>query len=158
MKNKKAVSDIVSTVLIILLVVAAIAIVGAIVINVVSKTGPRVDTLTSCLSLDIKPNACTVDISDDRVTIASFIRNAGGSDIKVAKVKAIFQNDAGVTVGPGIEHSTVDDLKKTFTPIPLVVAATSSGVGVTKMAVAVTLDGATEICPISAPITCVRVP
>lgn len=152
MKNKKAVSDIVSTVLIILLVVAAIAIVGAIVLNVVGKTGPKVDTLTSCISLDIKPNACAARATSGAVLGASFIRNAGGADIKVAKVKMIFQDDAGVTK---VNSEVLGDPTE-FTPYSNTSIITTTGV--TKMAISATLEGATEPCPISAPITCTRVP
>ena len=73
MYNKKAVSDVVSTVLIILLVVAAVAIIGAIVLNTVNKGGGSVNSAVACQALDIHPTRCT----NSSVTAL----NAGGSAI-----------------------------------------------------------------------------
>src|SRR3989344_1618641 len=157
MFNKKAVSDVVSTVLIILLVVAAIAIIGAIVLNTVNKAGPKVDTAVACQSLDIKPNACVYDTSDGRVTSASFVRGSGGSDVTVSKVTAIFQDDSVVTKGSSVEYSNTAEIAKTFSAVDITATlptAPNAQSGAKRMIVAATISGATEICPASLPVTC----
>jgi len=55
MNSKKGISGVVSTVLIILIVVAAVAILGAIVINSANKTSSKIEDSTLCQDLVIGP-------------------------------------------------------------------------------------------------------
>ena len=98
MYNKKAVSDVVSTVLIILLVVAAIAIIGAIVLNTVNKGGVNVNTAIACQSLDIKATQCGKNGVGLANATATAIRGAGGSDLDVTGLTFIFTKADGSTL------------------------------------------------------------
>ena len=60
--KKRGVSDVVSTVLIVLLAVAAIAIIGAIVLRNVGETGSKIEGQQACLDIQIKPVSCVDDV------------------------------------------------------------------------------------------------
>ena len=57
-KNKRGVSDVITTVLIILLVLAAVAIIGGILLRNIGEAGSKIGTQTACLDLDVKPKDC----------------------------------------------------------------------------------------------------
>ncbi len=59
MTNKKGLSDVVSNVLIILIVVAAVAILGLIVINLVKSAGGGITSQAACQTLDVQVASCT---------------------------------------------------------------------------------------------------
>lgn len=148
MRNTKAQSDVVSTVLIILLVVAAIAIIGAIILNVVNKGGSSVNAATACQAVDIHPTACTVNAS---VATAIAAEGAGGSsDANVTAVNFIFGSSAGAT------QTNVS------TAVPTSVGATTSATygapynANVKTAVTLKLsDGSTTTCnPSAVQVTC----
>ncbi|MEI6849626.1 MAG: hypothetical protein WCK29_01175 [archaeon] len=61
--QKRALSDIVSTVLIILLVVGAVAIIGVIVMNVIKNTGTGVENDRVCQNAQITPIKCNYNSS-----------------------------------------------------------------------------------------------
>jgi predicted PurR-regulated permease PerM len=58
MINKKGLSNIVATVLIVLLVLAAIVLVWNVIKPAIEKTGESVETRQDCLFIDVKPLAC----------------------------------------------------------------------------------------------------
>lgn len=58
MKSKRGMSDVVSVVLIILLVVAAIAVLGRVVLNMVNRGGSGIDAQTLCNEVKIAPTKC----------------------------------------------------------------------------------------------------
>ena len=58
MKNNKGLSDVISTVLIILLVLAAVGIIGAVVLRSVGQSGQQVTTGTVCSASLIDVSAC----------------------------------------------------------------------------------------------------
>ena len=144
--NKKAISDVVSTVLIILLVVAAIAIIGAIVLNTVGKTSTKVDTAVSCQTLDIKPTSCTKTGTASANVVVT--RNSGGSDVTLSSVSVIFQKADGSTVASTTTSSV---------PAALNTATASTTLDVANIAsvkIAAQITGASEICPATQAITC----
>ena len=61
MQNKKGLSDVVTTVLIILLVLAAVAAVWAFINNLISQGGSAVEAQGQCIGLKIEPAVCNIN-------------------------------------------------------------------------------------------------
>ena len=59
MENKRALSDVVTTVLIILFAIVAVAIIGGIVLNQVNKAGGKIASTGICSELEIEPVKCS---------------------------------------------------------------------------------------------------
>lgn len=96
MHNKRAQSDVVSTVLIILLVVAAVAIIGAIILNVVNKGGSSVSGATACQAVDVHPSQCTI-VGGNTAAVAQRGSVGGSTDATIQNVTYIFYKSDGTT-------------------------------------------------------------
>lgn len=86
--NKKGLSTVVTTLIIILLVLVAIGIIWVVIRGIVEGGSAGVDFATKCLSVDVRavsPSTCTS--SDCDITLE---RKAGGDPI--AGVKMVFRN------------------------------------------------------------------
>ncbi len=94
MINKRGLSDVVSTVLIILIIVAAIGIIGTIVLRNVGDTGSKVESATLCLELDVEPTRC---VSNATASVATISRGAGGSATVITNLSLVYENAAGAT-------------------------------------------------------------
>ena len=76
--NKKGLSMIVSTLIVILLVLVAIGIIWTVVRNVVNEGTETIDISTKCLDVTVEATAVTCDGTDCAVTLE---RSAGGEEI-----------------------------------------------------------------------------
>jgi hypothetical protein len=95
MMNKRGVSQVVTTVLIILFGIVAVAIIGAVVINQVNKGADRLEANSICNSLEFNLIRCYDEPFAS--TILLFKRGAGGIDLKIEKISAVFEKDDGTT-------------------------------------------------------------
>ena len=68
-KNKRGLSDVIATVLIILLAIAAIVIVWGFVSNYLGKAGEGIESQSACISVNAKPLNCVIDTSDNNATV-----------------------------------------------------------------------------------------
>lgn len=100
-KNKKGLSDVVTTVLIILLVLAAVSIIATFLFNNFLNKGVQ-QISGDCTSLVLTPTACnsvgSAPITDWNVLVK---HTAGDADIN--SIKLIYANDDGVTLGTKTE-------------------------------------------------------
>ena len=69
MINKKGLSDIIATVLIVLLALAAIAIVWAFIQPTIRGGGEQIDVARKCLDAEVKPTACSAGTPTGTVTV-----------------------------------------------------------------------------------------
>ena len=86
--NKKGISDVVSTVLIILLVVAAVAIIGVIVLNTVGKTSNRVSDSVACQQIQLVPQSCSLGAGTNLQVRVN--RADGAKDSQIAGIDFVF--------------------------------------------------------------------
>ena len=93
-KNKKGVSDVITTVLIILLVLAAVAIIGGILLRNIGEAGSKIGTQTACLDLDVKPVRCTYNSGAGYSVQVS--RGGRGSEAGDLAAVTLLFNKAGV--------------------------------------------------------------
>ena len=89
-KNKKGLSAVVTTLIIILLVLVAIGIVWVVVRNIVEEGTSEVAIKVKCLDVDVR--AIAVNCTDPAACSVTVKRNAGGEEI--AGVKLVFYEGA----------------------------------------------------------------
>ncbi|MBI5804390.1 hypothetical protein HY450_04040 [Candidatus Pacearchaeota archaeon] len=90
MENKKGLSDIIATVLIVLLALAAVAVVWSFIQPAIKNTGGSIDLQTKCLNTEVKPTACTVTGGTGTVNIQLVKGEA-------TKVVAVIEDSLGAT-------------------------------------------------------------
>ena len=90
-RDKKGVSDVITTVLIILLVLAAVAIIGGLLLRNIGEAGSKIGTQTACLDLDVKPAKCTR--ANDLLTPANVLVSRGGrgNDVVISDLTLLFE-------------------------------------------------------------------
>ena len=91
MRNKKALSDVVATVLIVLLALAAVAIVWSFINPALERSGSQLSDESLCLNIEVKPLSCR---SDGASGWATTIEIAKGLPNKVTAVIEDGQGDA----------------------------------------------------------------
>jgi len=82
-KNKRGLSAVVTTLLIVLLVIVAIGIVWVVIKNVVDKGVDDIDYSSQCFEIDVKANSITCGADACETTLA---RSAGGDAIDGVKL------------------------------------------------------------------------
>ena len=108
-QNKKGVSDVISTVLIILLELAAVGIVGAIVLRSVGQSSQQIDTGTVCASTLIEVSACSDGTAGSGLPLANqYIArriSTGGYSLTSVEIR----NQAGVNATGNIVANLPSD-------------------------------------------------
>jgi len=77
--NKKGLSEVVTTLIIILLVLVAIGIVWVVVNNILESGTQQTEISAKCLQIDVKATAASCDVGG--VCNVTYKRNAGGDEI-----------------------------------------------------------------------------
>ncbi len=90
--NKKGLSDVIATVLIILLALAAVVIVWSFVSPSLRGTGSQINVQTKCLAMELKPTNCKITSSSE---VNVTYQLAGGD--KPNKIKFLFEGASGTT-------------------------------------------------------------
>lgn len=95
LKNRKGLSDVITTVLIILLVLAAVILIWAFIRRPLEQGGQQIEIQGACLRLGdaIVPTACVIDTSDNVAKIT--VRRTGGDDITLNGVKVLATASTG---------------------------------------------------------------
>ena len=96
--KKKGVSDVVSTILIVLLAVAAVAIIGAVVLRNVGDSGSKIEGQTSCTNLEVSAIKCVYDDADSKGINLTYSRGARGSELTLSKMILVVENTAGTSL------------------------------------------------------------
>lgn len=90
MQNKRGLSEVVTNVLMIALVVIAVAAIAYFLIPMITRGGEKAQQTEACLSISLEVSSCSK--TADNVVVK---RNPGEADIK--EVKVIFEKDDGST-------------------------------------------------------------
>lgn len=91
--NKKALSDVVTTVLIVLLTLVAIGILWSFLQPLFTKSGAKIQQAEACFAVNLEISGCSVSATDANVTVK---RNAGSANVK--EVRLIFGKADGSTM------------------------------------------------------------
>ncbi len=114
MKNKKGLSTIVATLIIILLVLVAVGIIWVVVRNVIEGGTQQIQGSNDCLSAEVRPTriVCALNNPDDGgnngVCNVTYRRSEGGDEI--GGIKLVFESDAGDT-------NYIHDVSGTINPL-----------------------------------------
>ena len=109
-QNKKGLSDVITTVLIILLAIVAVGIIGTVILKNLGKGEEKLNVIQSCQNIELTPIRC--DNSDKTVVVR---RNSvfGADSAVISKVRLIFLNSAtkvtypiSVSGGPSVGESS----------------------------------------------------
>jgi hypothetical protein len=99
MKQKKGLSTVVTSLILILLVLVAIGLIWLVIRNLVEEGSGQIEIGTKCLQIDIRATAVTCASSSDcNVTLT---RRSGGDDI--GGVVLVFENDTQETTAAPID-------------------------------------------------------
>lgn len=151
-KQKRGLSDIVTNVLIILLVLVAVGIIWAFLQPVIQSGSRQIAGADACLTLSLQPQTCTLDAGTGNATV-NYRRNAG--DATVSELTFVFTDATGSSVvvsttdsadfANELETRSVSGLDYgTITPIHVDIAATVQ-----------TTSGETRQCDVTgAPVDC----
>ena len=102
LNNKKGLSDVVATVLIILLALAAVVIVWSFVSPSLRSSGTQINVQTKCLTMELKPTNCKLSGTTASVTY----QLAGGE--KPNKIRFLFEGAGGTTDISAIDVTGTD--------------------------------------------------
>ena len=89
--NKKGLSNIVATVLIILLAIAAVVIVWSFISNALRNTATEVDLSNTCFNTEVKPISCNTATGNVSVQLVR------GNPESIAEILAVITNDDDTT-------------------------------------------------------------
>jgi len=92
MNNKKGLSDVITTVLIVLLTLVAVGLLWGFLSPLFLESGEKINTAKACLSVDLTIAGCVVDGNNADVTVR---RGAGDADL--GEITLIFGNPDGST-------------------------------------------------------------
>ena len=104
LNNKKGLSDVVATVLIILLALAAVVIVWSFVSPSLRSSGTQINVQTKCLAMELKPTNCK--LSTTPLTTSVTYQLAGGE--KPNKIRFLFEGAGGTTDISAIDVTGTD--------------------------------------------------
>lgn len=156
--TKRGLSDVVTTVLIILLVLAAVAIIWGYLRGSLVQSGQQISGATSCLGLDLKVKSCKVAAGSATVV---YERGSGSGDANLTKVTVLIIKADGTTVSspevPAVGFAAIlnpaESKTVTVSDGAIVVATASSNSAVVGGTV-VTASGSSQTCGRSDPVVC----
>jgi flagellin-like protein len=95
MKNQKAMSEIVTTVIMVVLALIAVGVIWGIINNLLGGKGAEIDISQKCLAVDIVPTkvTCGSFITNETFCNVTLERRAGGEEIK--GIKVVFKSSGG---------------------------------------------------------------
>ncbi len=152
LKNKKGLSDVITNVLIILLVIIAVGIIAAFVFPLLRGSVEKAGESQQCIGIDLSATKCIYTTNGDRVNV-TVSRGAGSYNVGSAVV--IFSKGDGTTESESIEDVKIDDLKIEFATI--VGEFSALGYEPNGASVAITLEGSSQSCPRTTEISCTKI-
>jgi len=108
MRNKKAMSEIVTTVIMVVLALVAVAVIWQIINNLISDKGAQISVTQKCLDVKLNVESASCDAVECTIAVK---RAAGGDDI--AGLKVVLKNTDSVTG----ESSSVIDSSELTVPV-----------------------------------------
>jgi hypothetical protein len=103
MVNKKGISDVVTTVLIILLALAAVVIIWAFVRPTIQDTSQNINVASDCLKTEIKPVSC----SNTNGVVVQLV-SRGASEIKTVKAIVTAPDGSTTVVNAGVPANDLE--------------------------------------------------
>ncbi len=149
-KNKKGVSEVISTVLMILLVIVAVGAIAAFLVKFLRSGSDEVAQSQACLALDVNVKSCQYD--SDANSLSVTVARDRGENLNIVELKVF-------AAGTGGENVTLinQDIPGLFESRVYSANTLTSGVAVASASVAAKLentDGKQSYCAKSVPVSC----
>ena len=95
--NKRGISEIIITILLVLLAIGAVVLVWGIVKSQLSSSEEQISGFSACLKLDLEATKCTITTDANSVEIYKVLvkRGSGSADVDVKEVALIFESADG---------------------------------------------------------------
>lgn len=103
--QKRGISDIITTVLIILLAIAAVVLIWGFIKRPIEQGGQQIQASGDCFSLKLKPTGCTLNAN--KTVVDATVQWAEGN-VNLKTIKFVVTDAKGATK---VEDIAVDDLK-----------------------------------------------
>src|SRR3989338_7575117 len=104
--NRKGLSDVVTTVLIILFAIVAVAVVGGIVMNQITKAGKNIDKASFCTENVVEPVSCIKDISNN-VRVGYTRTNGEATMFTTTHVRANIEMSDATIIGDNVGTASI---------------------------------------------------
>jgi hypothetical protein len=114
--QKRGISDIITTVLIILLAIAAVVLIWGFIKRPIEKGGQQIGAATDCMSLKLTPISCTIvnNATTHIKSIHAGVKWADG-DVTLTRIKFVFTDSGGATLVKDVVKSSSLTLLSTQT-------------------------------------------
>jgi len=156
LRSKKAMSGIVTVVLLVVLVLVAVAIFWGVLRNLLEEDTGQIEITQKCLNVNVRPTSGSCDaLSTDNCNV-TITRDAGGDELLLEGVKLIFTDTVTGKSNVTTAKGNIAVLGTKTVPSVGLVDSSSAVLSPTKVEVsAYFLDdsGAENICPGKAPYT-----
>jgi len=96
--NKRALSDIITTVLIILLAIAAVVLIWSFIKKPIETGGEQIGAATDCFALKLKPTSCNVSNFNATTKKATVTVQWEAGDVTLSKMNVIVADKSGLNV------------------------------------------------------------
>lgn len=147
MNSKKGVSDIVVTILLVLLSLAAVAIVWTFIRGSITDTQSTIQQSQACMKLDLQPVACDITSSSSERTIFKY--RLGSTEANLTKVKLLVENRDG-----GVVPLDAPQVPKVLQTISVEMSVNRSNVKKFSVAGIIVVDDKEINCAESEKVTC----
>ena len=151
MQNKKGLSDVITNVLIILLVLIAIGIIASFVIPMVRNAGNQAQTVQDCLNVKVTPVSCKLTTNGVIGSNITYSINRASGLCNVKDVKLIFEKQDGSTDVRSFNSTRVGSFVELDTAVETLLVANYTP---KSFSFAVILNGSTSACTETAKIAC----
>lgn len=101
--NKKGLSDIITTILIILLALAAIVLIWGFIRRPIEQGGQQIEKSSDCLALNLKPTACQLVNNN---TAARVVVQWADGDVELQQIKAVITDGRGANIVANLSAPT----------------------------------------------------
>src|SRR3989338_2811976 len=146
--NRKGLSDVVTTVLIILFAIVAVAVVGGIVMNQITKAGKNIDKAQVCTGNNVVPISC---VQDGSRTILGYQYKSNSRDVSgIASMAVSFESSDGTLTSSSIDPTWLTLGSAATSNVPGILGSLKTA----KIATTFTMSGGGEATCNSEPLAC----
>jgi hypothetical protein len=149
--KKRALSDVVTTVLIILVAIVAVGIIGVVVNNFVKQGAGQINTATQCNALVLTPVSCKVTgVPAINATTVVYSRGPGAATVSGVRVILTFADGSN-----NVQLNNTAAAGELESKAQIYASMTATAKSATVAGVVTASDGSTQNCQAAQPVACV---
>ncbi len=150
--NKKGLSDVVTTVAIILVALVAVGVISTFILNLVNKTVKNADNLQACqdIQLDLKIKSCTKTGN----TASVVLERGESANVKLSSNSKIYYKNSAATAYAASSPVTLGSINNVLSTSTTVLSSGSTTIDSIRLQPIVNVDGKDYNCPLYSEFTC----